>query len=201
MHLIYLPTVIYILPLTSAFLVQKKKKTEMTVGSACDYHSFLLWAVYPIVNSGNINQIPWTWAFYIANIYNLLYDVDLFTIPDILLLMPSYLLPSLFIYFPGICLQIGVVFLLRAGNLLGFSSTKCIHCSRNLVQFCPLKDSFKVAFFQKLKFWSWSMLNFVFLFCSALIFVKIVYLLVLVIPQLLLFILPYLRLTGVLDFT
>lgn len=99
----------------------------------------LLWAVYFTVNAGNIGQRPWTWVSYITNIYNLLCNTDFFAIPDVLLLIPSCLLSNLFIYFPGICLQICVVLFAGAGKSFGFNSTKCIHCSRNTDQFCPLK--------------------------------------------------------------
>lgn len=93
---------------------------------------FLLWAGYPSVNSANINQRLWTWAFCIASIYDLLENIDLFTIPDILVLMPSYLLSSLFIYFPGICLQICVVVFSGSWEFTGFQFYKM----------CPLFKKF-----------------------------------------------------------
>lgn len=139
--------------------------------------SSFLWAGYPTVNASNTNQRLWTWVSYTASIFNLLWNMDLFTIPDILSLMPFYLLFSLFIYFPSICLQIRIVLLATARNSLGFSSTKSIYCLRNPDLFYPFKIFLQSSLLSRVQILVLVYItSFVFLSYSPLMLVRIVYL-------------------------
>lgn len=112
--------------------------------------------------------------------------MDLFTIPDILSVMSSYLF-SLFIYFPSICLQICIVLLARARNSLGFSSAKSIYCLRNPDLFYPFKIFLQSSLLSRVQILVLVYItSFVFLSYSPLMLVRIVYL-----PRTIHFILPF----------
>lgn len=113
--------------------------------------------------------------------------MDLFTIPDILSLMSSYLLFSLFIYVPTICLQICIVLLARARNSLGFSSVKSIYCLRNPDLFYPFKIFLQSSLLSRVQILVLVCItSFVFLSYSPLMLVRIVHL-----PRSLHFIVPF----------